>query len=98
MLLRPDVANHIARTFSATVTPIIDRQVKETVSKTILPTYTQQSTHMHQELSREIRSEVQNLKKEVISWQSEALHKQEVRFASLYCLCLADTSSAAPHP
>lgn len=83
MLLRPDVANHIARTFSATVSPIVERQVKETVTKTVLPAYTQQSTAMHQDLSREIHSEIQNLKKEVISWQSEALHKQEVRSLDL---------------
>lgn len=34
---------------------------------------------MHQELSREIHSEILNVKKEIITWQSEALKGQEVR-------------------
>lgn len=33
---------------------------------------------MHQELSREVRSEILGLKKEVLAWQSEALRGQEV--------------------
>lgn len=33
---------------------------------------------MHQELTREIRNEVMNLKKEIITWQAEALRTQEV--------------------
>lgn len=35
---------------------------------------------MHQELSREIHAEILNLKKEVITWQSEALRGQEVSY------------------
>lgn len=78
MLLRPDVSSHIARTVSSSVTPVIERQVKDAISKTLIPAYTQQSSTMHQELSREIHSEILNLKKEVITWQSEALRGQEV--------------------
>ncbi|CAL1704309.1 unnamed protein product [Somion occarium] len=83
MLLRPEVANHMARTFSATVAPIVERQVKETVSKVVVPTYTQQTAAMHQELSGQIHNEIQNLKKDVLSWQNEALHKQEVAIRDL---------------
>lgn len=36
---------------------------------------------MHQELTREIRNEVMNLKKEIITWQAEALRTQEVNGA-----------------
>ena len=78
MLLRPDVSNHIARTLSSAVSPIIERQVKDAITKTLIPTYTQQTSNMHQELSREIHSEIIGLKKEVIAWQSEALRGQEV--------------------
>ncbi|THG95333.1 hypothetical protein EW026_g6298 [Hermanssonia centrifuga] len=77
LLLRPDVSNHIARTFSSAVTPLVERQVKETITKSLIPAYTQQSSTMHQELSREIHGEILNLKKEVITWQSEALRGQE---------------------
>ena len=76
--MRPDVSNHIARTFSSAVTPLVERQVKETITKNLIPAYSQQSSSMHQELSREIHGEILNLKKEVITWQSEALRGQEV--------------------
>ncbi|KAI0306774.1 hypothetical protein B0F90DRAFT_1808391 [Multifurca ochricompacta] len=77
LLLRPDVSNHVARTFSSAITPIIERHVKEAITKTLIPAYTAQSSSMHQELSREIHAEMLNIKKEVISWQSEALRGQE---------------------
>lgn len=78
LLMRPEVSNHIARTFSAAITPLVERQVKETITKSLIPAYTQQSSAMHQELTREIHSEILNLKKEVITWQSDALRTQEV--------------------
>jgi hypothetical protein len=78
LLLRPDVSNHVARTFSSAITPIIERHVKEAINKTLIPAYTAQSSAMHQELSREIHAEMLNIKKEVIAWQSEALRGQEV--------------------
>ena len=67
------MSSQIARAFTATVTPVIERQVKETISKSLVP-----SSAMHQELSREVRSEILGLKKEVLAWQSEALRGQEV--------------------
>ena len=90
LLLRPDVSSHIARTFSSAVTPLVERQVKETITKSLIPAYSQQSSSMHQELSREIHSEILNLKKEVITWQSDALRTQEVRFlrySTSVCAC-----------
>ncbi|RPD65999.1 hypothetical protein L226DRAFT_550158 [Lentinus tigrinus ALCF2SS1-7] len=72
VLIRPEMANQIARAFSTSVTPVIERQVKESISKNLIP-----SSAMHQELSREIRSEILNLKKEVLAWQSDALRGQE---------------------
>ncbi|KAL4250457.1 Enhancer of mRNA-decapping protein 4 C-terminal domain-containing protein [Abortiporus biennis] len=77
LLLRPEVSSHIARALSSAVTPLVERQVKETITKTLIPAYSQQSSAMHQELSREIHSEILNLKKEIITWQSDALRGQE---------------------
>ena len=77
VLIRPEMANQVARAFSASVTPVIERQVKESISKNLIP-----SSAMHQELSREIRSEILNLKKEVLAWQNDALRGQEVRNTS----------------
>ena len=68
------MVTQVARAFSTSVTPVIERQVKESISKNLIP-----SSAMHQELSREIRSEILNLKKEVLAWQGDALRSQEVR-------------------
>ncbi|KAI0747987.1 hypothetical protein C8Q80DRAFT_1102878 [Daedaleopsis nitida] len=72
VLNRPEMANQVARAFAASVTPAIERQVKESISKNLIP-----SSAMHQELSREIRSEILNLKKEVLAWQGDAIRGQE---------------------
>ncbi|PIL23859.1 hypothetical protein GSI_13610 [Ganoderma sinense ZZ0214-1] len=72
VLIRPEMANQVARAFSTTVTPVIERQVKESISKNLVP-----SSAMHQELSREIRAEMLNLKKEILAWQNETVRGQE---------------------
>ncbi|KAG8905132.1 hypothetical protein FRB99_000644 [Tulasnella sp. 403] len=77
LLLRPDVSNNVARTFSAAITPAVERHVKDTINKTLIPAYTQATDAMHQEMSREMRAEILNLKKEVVTWQSEALKTTE---------------------
>ena len=78
MFIKPEVSNKIAHNLSLSLTPVIERHVKETVAKTLLPAYQAQTSAMHQDLSREIRSEVANLKKEIITWQSDAFRTQEV--------------------
>ena len=60
------------------MTPMIEKHVKDSITNTLIPAYTQISSKMHQELSREIHAEILNLKKEVITWQSDALRGQEV--------------------
>ncbi|KAH7107770.1 hypothetical protein BKA62DRAFT_684399 [Auriculariales sp. MPI-PUGE-AT-0066] len=77
LLLRPDVANHVARTFSAAVTPLVERHVKDAINKTLIPAYVQQSQTMQQELSRELHAEILGVKKEIITWQTDALKGQE---------------------
>ena len=74
MLLRPDMTNHIARTFSSALTPLI----KDTITKSFVPSATQQISVMHQELSREIHTEIHTMKKELMNWHTEALRGQEV--------------------
>lgn len=79
MLNKPEISSQIARNISTNLTPFMERYVKDTITKTLIPAYQAQSSAMHQDLSREIHSEILNLKKEIISWQSEALRGQEVR-------------------
>ncbi|KAG8981882.1 hypothetical protein FRC05_000024 [Tulasnella sp. 425] len=77
LLLRPDVSNNVARTFSAAITPTVERHVKDTITMTLIPAYTQATDAMHQEISREIHAEILSLKKEVVTWQSDALKGTE---------------------
>ena len=90
MLLRPEISTQIARNVSSAVSPVIERQVKETVGKNLLQTYQQQSTIMHQELSREIHNEIMGLKQDVKSWQDAAFRSQEVSHRSGYSWNCAD--------
>lgn len=76
--MRPDVSNHVARTFSAAVTPTVERHVKETINKSLIPAYTQATGQMQQEMARDFHAEILNLRKEVVTWQSEALKGTEV--------------------
>jgi hypothetical protein len=79
LLLRPDISNHFAHLLSSNLTPLIERNVKDTISKTFMPAFSQQSSSLHQELLRELRSEIHNVKKELIGWQNDAFRGQEVR-------------------
>ena len=68
VLMRPEVSAQIARSFTSIAIPLIERQIKETVSKTLLPSYAQQ----HQDLVQEVRNEMMNLRKEIAAWQNES--------------------------
>ena len=52
---------------------MIERQIKDAVSKTVIPTYAQQ----HQDLVQEMRNEMMSLRKEVAAWQNESSRAQE---------------------
>jgi len=77
LLLRPDISNHFANMLSSNLNPLIERYVKDSVSKTFIPAYSQQSSAMHQELLHELRTEIHNVKKESIAWQNETARGQE---------------------
>ena len=77
LLLRPDISNHFAHVLSSNLTPLIERNIKDIINKTFLPVLTQQ-TSMHQELLREIRTEVQHVKTELFALQTDAFRGQEV--------------------
>lgn len=78
LLLRPDISAHFAHLLSSSLTPLLERQVKEAVTKTFLPVYSQQSSSYHQEVLRELRTEMHSLKSEVTAWQNDAFRNQEV--------------------
>jgi hypothetical protein len=46
--------------------------------KNIIPMYSQQTSAMHQDILREMRVEILNVKKDSMSWQTEAVWSQEV--------------------
>ena len=63
---------------STNLNPLIERYVKDSVTKTFLPAYSQQTSAMHQDILREMRAEILNVKKDSITWQTEAARGQEV--------------------
>ncbi|KAL4065366.1 hypothetical protein J3A83DRAFT_4375900 [Scleroderma citrinum] len=83
LLLRPDVSSHFASILSTNLNPLIERYVKDSVSKTFLPAYSQQTSAMHQDILREMRAEILNVKKDSITWQTEAARGQEALIREL---------------
>ncbi|TFK42749.1 hypothetical protein BDQ12DRAFT_676749 [Crucibulum laeve] len=77
LLMRPDITNHFAHVLTSNLTPLIERHVKEAITKTFIPVYSQQSSAMHQELLRELRTEMHNVKSELTAWQGEAFRSHE---------------------
>lgn len=60
------------------MTPLIERHVKESINRTLIPAYQKSTSDMYDQLYQEINEEILNLKKEIITWQSDALKGQEV--------------------
>ncbi|EIW85394.1 hypothetical protein CONPUDRAFT_118217 [Coniophora puteana RWD-64-598 SS2] len=77
LLLRPDISGHFASILSNNLNPLIERWVKEAINKSFVPAYSQQTSAMHQDILREMRSEILNVKKDSMAWQTEALRNQE---------------------
>jgi len=86
---------------------LIEMFVKESVSKTFIPAYSQQSSAMHQELLHELRSEIISVKKDSIAWQNETVRNQEavirelehsVRLLSDQVKYLSMNAASAPAP
>ncbi|KAG6331224.1 hypothetical protein ID866_7865 [Astraeus odoratus] len=83
LLLRPDISSHFASILSTNLNPLIERYVKDSVSKTFLPAYSQQTSAMHHDILREMRAEILNVKKDSITWQTEAARSQEALIREL---------------
>lgn len=85
LLLRPDVSSHMSRTFTAAVTPLIEKNVRDQIQKNLIPAYHQQASTMIEQLYTEISEEMVGLKKDIVAYQSETLKNHEVcsRFASI---------------
>ena len=98
MLIKPEISGQLTRNITANLTPIVERYVKETISKTLIPAYQAQSTAMHQDLQREIRSEVMGLKKEILTWQTEALRTQEVSITGELLIHFKLNNAIVPNP
>jgi hypothetical protein len=78
LLLRPTISNHFANILSTALTPSIERHIKEVLTTTVFQIHSQQTTAMHQDLLRELRSEISNIKSEFGTWHSESMRSQEV--------------------
>ncbi|EJD05746.1 uncharacterized protein FOMMEDRAFT_153084 [Fomitiporia mediterranea MF3/22] len=113
MFIKPEVSNQIARNLSSSLTPVIERHVKDVVTKTLLPAYQAQTSAMHSDLAREIHAEMSSLKKDVINWQSEAFRSHEstirdmdqairslseqIKFMTMNMSSMSHSTSLPPH-
>ncbi len=84
MLLRPSISNHYASLLTQTLMPVLERQIKDTLSSAFLQFHAQHSANLQQEMMRELRNELSVIKSDLGSWHGEALRSQEVRFPLLF--------------
>jgi hypothetical protein len=75
---RMDITTNLARTFSATITPTIERQVKESLGQSLLPNLQAQAAKHQQELLQHVHAEMDAFKNNVATMQNETLRNQEV--------------------
>ncbi|KAI6150997.1 hypothetical protein BKA82DRAFT_4465527 [Pisolithus tinctorius] len=78
--LRPDISTHFASILSNNLNLLIEQYVKDSVSKSFLPAYSQQTSAMHQDI---LGTEILNVKKDSITWQTEAARSQEALIREL---------------
>ncbi|CAK5279371.1 unnamed protein product [Mycena citricolor] len=83
LLTRPDISSHFAKMLSSSLTPMIDRHIKDAVNKSLIPAFSQQSAAMHQDLLREVRTEIHSVRTELTSWQGDAFRNQEASIREL---------------
>ncbi|KAF9567613.1 hypothetical protein CPC08DRAFT_740144 [Agrocybe pediades] len=83
LLLRPNVSNHFANIITTTMTPAVERHIKEVLTTNFLQFHSQQTAAMHQELLREFRNEIASVKAELNNWHNEALRGQEATIREL---------------
>ncbi|KAG2152119.1 hypothetical protein BD769DRAFT_1658548 [Suillus cothurnatus] len=77
LLLCPDISNHFTSILLTNLNPLIERYFKDSVMKNIIPMYSQQTSAMHQDILQEMRAEILNVKKDSMSWQTEAVRSYE---------------------
>lgn len=81
VLFRADVSSHLARSFSAAVGPLIERNFGNAMTSTLVPAFTASASTVLQALLTEVRAEITDVKKEIVTEQSSALTgaEQEIR-------------------
>jgi hypothetical protein len=87
---RADITANLARTFSAHIGPVVERQVKDAMNQSIIPTLKAQAMANHQELLQTMHSELDVLKNNVVSIQSETVRNQEVSVVDISPSCPSD--------
>jgi hypothetical protein len=83
ILLRPSIANHYASLLTQALLPVIERQIKESLSGAFLQFHAQHSTTLQQEIMRELRNEIASIKSDLGSRQNESLRSQEATIRDL---------------
>lgn len=78
LFLRPSISNHYASLITQAIMPVLERQVKDTLSATFSQIHSQHSSNLQQELMRELRTELSTIQSDLGSWHKEAMRSQDV--------------------
>ncbi|KAF8905988.1 hypothetical protein CPB84DRAFT_1705198 [Gymnopilus junonius] len=83
ILLRPALSNHFGNLITSSFTPVIERQIKELLGTNFYQYHSQQTSTLHQDLVRELRSEVSAIKSDLGNWHNETVRTQEASIREL---------------
>ncbi|KAF8310180.1 hypothetical protein DL93DRAFT_2169871 [Clavulina sp. PMI_390] len=77
LLLRPEIGVQIARNFSTSVTPLVERQIKDSFQKNLIPAFEAATQSLQMSFGRDMSAELMNLRKEIFGWQSDTIRNTE---------------------
>lgn len=80
LLSRPDLTAHVARSFSTSVGPALERSLSAVIASSVLPSINQSVQLALDTLMKNVRQEMTEVRKEIVREQSDALDftEQEV--------------------
>lgn len=83
LLLRPDLALHFTRNFSAAIAPSLERSISQAVVNDLVPSFNQNLSTAVESIMQSIRQERVDVRKEIMHEQSAAVAVLEEQVGSL---------------
>ncbi|KAK4695398.1 hypothetical protein P7C70_g8556, partial [Phenoliferia sp. Uapishka_3] len=73
LLYRPEITLHLARNFSTTISPALERTISSVLAGAIVPTIASSIQHAVDGVMQSVRQEMVDVRKEIVNEQSDAL-------------------------